>query len=96
MGAMYECTLNIYTFEWIGRKLRLLETSHTSLDLASQMILESVRHIVSENKHICESKESNCLLGILLTEQNHPNNLENLRAALVNLLKEISDITLDD
>lgn len=41
MYAVYECRSNVYTFEWNGRKLRLLPTTPTSTHVNTPLIEEA-------------------------------------------------------
>ncbi|XP_028547476.1 uncharacterized protein LOC110104104 [Dendrobium catenatum] len=90
VGAVYDCRANTYAFEWKGKKLRLLPQSleqENSIH-SGKTALFAVTHKALLNAW----KESECILALVVSEQNNTIESQNLPSRLKQLLREYADI----
>ncbi|XP_028554101.1 uncharacterized protein LOC110105612 [Dendrobium catenatum] len=96
VGAIYDCRTNVYSFEWKGRRLRLLPTvTETKTHLTPQPRQSAVQIVSGAGLLHCW-KEQAPMYALLVTEQSQGSPLTKLNSKIHNLLQHYREIAPDN
>ncbi|KAI0501107.1 hypothetical protein KFK09_019325 [Dendrobium nobile] len=92
VGAIYDCRVNSYAFEWKGRRLRLLSSSAELKSQVPGSSKQAAIHVVSGTSLLHCWKEQAPLFALLVTEPNLDPAVRGCHEEVDVLLKQYSDI----
>ncbi|KAI0493184.1 hypothetical protein KFK09_027460 [Dendrobium nobile] len=89
VGANYDGRANTYSFEWKGKKLRLLPRVH---EQQAKSNTKTALFAVSGSALVNAWRESTCIMALIVTEQNVPSQEGSICAEVKSLLQQFPDI----
>ncbi|XP_020695767.2 uncharacterized protein LOC110109168 [Dendrobium catenatum] len=91
VGAIYDCRANTYTFDWKGKRLRLLPRSPDQE--ANTSNAKTALFVVTREALLNAWKESACIMSLVIKEQNFTTEVDTLHVGISKLLQQFADIT---
>ncbi|PKU79202.1 RNA-directed DNA polymerase [Dendrobium catenatum] len=89
VGAIYDCRANTYSFDWKGKKLRLLPRMNVQ---PASNTTKTALFAVSGKALVNAWRESMCIMALIVAEQNHATKEEPMCAEIKSLLQQFPDI----
>ncbi|KAI0520337.1 hypothetical protein KFK09_007809 [Dendrobium nobile] len=93
VGATYDCKANVYSFDWKGRRLRLLPNSTELKDPHPGTTKQTALHVVSGNALLHCWRESAPLFALVVTEPHTTPRQQDVPAEVQNLLQHYKEIS---
>ncbi|XP_028556143.1 uncharacterized protein LOC114581024 [Dendrobium catenatum] len=90
VGAIYDGRANTCSFEWKGKRLRLLPRSPDQD--SSNVNAKTVLFSVSGKRLLNEWKDSYCIMALVIQEQNRNSQTSTIPEIVKNLLQQFADI----
>ncbi|KAI0525232.1 hypothetical protein KFK09_004625 [Dendrobium nobile] len=90
VGAIYDCRANTYSFDWKGKKLRLLPRT-TDQELMKSTP-KTALYAVTEKTLLNAWRESNCIMALIVQEQQSVTDTSSLPEEFSLLLQQYSDL----